>query len=136
MALNPAIRRYNRRVIGFSLLYAGALIGAVYAFKHHLVAGPLAYGVAILPALGVIGVFYAVGRYLVEEQDEYLRLLVTRQAMWASGFALSGATMWGFLENFDLVQHIDAYWIAVLWFAGLGVGGCINWMSGRGKSGL
>lgn len=136
MSRSPATRRYNRRVIGFSLVYAVALIGAVYAFRHHLVAGPMAYLVAALPALGIIGIFYAIGRYLVEEQDEYLRLLVTRQAMWASGIALSGATIWGFLENFDLVDHVDAYWLAVLWFAGLGIGGCLNWLQGRGKTGI
>lgn len=136
MSRSPATRRYNRRVIGFSLVYAVALIGAVYAFKHHLVAGAPAYLVAALPALGIIGIFFAIGRYLVEEQDEYLRLLVTRQAMWASGIALSGATIWGFLENFDLVDHVDAYWLAVLWFAGLGIGGCLNWLQGRGKTGI
>ena len=62
------------------------------------------------------------GRYLVEEQDEYVRMLMVRQTLWASGFALSVATIWGFLESFDLVGHVDAYYIAVLWFVGLGVG--------------
>lgn len=136
MRRNAAIRRYNRRVIACSLVYAVALIGAVYLFKHKLITGPAAYLVAMLPALGVIGIFVAIGRYLVEEQDEYLRLLVTRQAMWASGLALSGATIWGFLENFDLVSHIDAYYVAILWFAGLGIGGCINWLQARGKTGI
>ena len=72
------------------------------------------------------GIFAAIGRYLVEEQDEYVRMLMVRQTLWASGFALSVATVWGFLENFDLVGHVDAYYIAVLWFGGLGLGACIN----------
>ena len=74
--------------------------------------GGLAYVVAVLPALPIIGIFAAIGRYLVEEQDEYVRMLMVRQTLWASGFALSLATIWGFLENFDLVGHIDAYYIA------------------------
>ena len=69
-----------------------------------------AYFVAIFPALPIIGIFGALGRYLVEEQDEYVRMLMVRQALWASGFALSLATVWGFLENFGLVGHADGYY--------------------------
>ena len=51
---------------------------------------------------------------------------MVRQTLWASGFALSVATVWGFLENFDLVEHVDAYSVAIVWFFGLGVGGIVN----------
>ena len=39
---------------------------------------------------------------------------------------MSLATIWGFLESVGLVPHIDAYFIAILWFAGLGVGAFVN----------
>ncbi|NUR46197.1 MAG: hypothetical protein HOP91_08610 [Sphingomonas sp.] len=126
MLRTPAWKRYNWRVIVLSILYAAFLIAAVYGFKHKLVPSPLAYPVAILPALPIIGIFVAMGRYLVEEQDEYVRMLMVRQTLWASGFALSVATVWGFLENFDLVEHVDAYSVAIVWFFGLGVGGIVN----------
>jgi hypothetical protein len=51
---------------------------------------------------------------------------MVRQTLWASGFALSFATIWGFLESFDLVAHVEAYYVAVLWFGGLGLGACVN----------
>jgi hypothetical protein len=126
MVRTSAWKRYNWRVIWLSLLYGIALVGAVYGFKHHLLSGGAAYVAAVLPALPIIGIFAAIGRYLVEEQDEYVRMLMVRQTLWASGFALSLATAWGFLESFELVGHVDAYYIAVAWFAGLGLGGCIN----------
>ena len=126
MFKSPAQQRYNRTVILLSLFYAVALLGAVYAFKHHLVGGALAYLVAVLPALPIIGIFAAVGRYLTEEQDEYVRMLMVRQALIASAFALSIATVWGFLESFDMVGHVEAYYVSVLWFGGLGLGGCAN----------
>jgi hypothetical protein len=126
MLRTPAWKRYNWRVILLSLLYAAFLIGAVYGFKHKLVPAALAYPVAVLPARPIIGIFVAMGRYLVEEQDEYVRMLMVRQTLWASGFALSVATIWGFLENFDLVTHVDAYSVAIVWFFGLGVGGVVN----------
>ena len=126
MLRTPAWKRYNWRVIWLSLLYATFLITAVYGFKHKLVIGSVAYVVAILPALPIIGIFAAIGRYLIEEQDEYVRMLVVRQTLWASGFALSAATIWGFLENFGLVGHIEGYYALIAWFLGLGIGGMVN----------
>ena len=118
--------RYNWRVVWLTMLYAGFLISAVYGFKHHLVPQPLKYPVAILPALPIIGIFVAIGKYLVEEEDEYVRMLMVRQVLWASGFALSLATVWGFLDSFDLVGHADGYYIVIAWFFGLGIGGLVN----------
>jgi hypothetical protein len=128
-----AQRRYNKRVIILSVAYAVALLGATYAFKHQLLSGPVAYVAAILPALPIVGVFATIGLYLVEEQDEYLRMLMVRQTLWASGFALSLATIWGFLESYELVEHVQSYYVAVLWFGGLGLGACANKLTlGRG----
>ena len=126
MLRTPAWKRYNWRVVWLSLAYVAFLLPAVYGFKHRLVSDALAYAVAILPALPIIGIFAAIGRYLVEEQDEYVRMLMVRQTLWASGFALSLATIWGFLENFDLVGHVDGYYIVIAWFFGLGLGGLVN----------
>ena len=122
MPMNPAWKRYNIRLVWLSVLYAIVLISSVYGFKHDMLRGVSAYVAAILPAIPVIGIFAAIGRYLVEEQDEHVRMLMVRQTLWASGFALSVSTIWGFLENFDLVGHVDSYYIAVLWFGGLVLG--------------
>jgi hypothetical protein len=124
--MSPAMKRYNWRVIWLSLLYAVFLLAAIFGFKHQLFGGFVAYIAAILPALPIIGIFGAMGRYLVEEQDEYVRMLTVRQSLWASGFALSIATIWGFLESFDLVEHVDSYSVAIVWFMGLAVGSIMN----------
>lgn len=126
MAHSSAWKRYNIRVVWLTLLYAVFLVAATYGFKHGLLSGFAAYIAAILPALPIIGIFAAIGRYLVEESDEYQRMLLVRQTLWASAFALSMATIWGFLEAFAVVGHVDAYYIAVLWFGGVGLGACIN----------
>jgi hypothetical protein len=126
MIRTAAWKRYNWRVILLSGAYAVFLLGAVYGFKHELVPTLLKYPVAILPALPIIGIFVAIGRYLIEEQDEYVRMLMVRQILWASGFALSCATIWGFLDNFGLVGHADGYYVVIAWFFGLGLGGLVN----------
>ncbi|HEY0026623.1 MAG TPA: hypothetical protein VGC35_02020 [Allosphingosinicella sp.] len=127
MSKSTARKRYNMSVLGCSTGYACALFGAVSYFNNHPDArSATAYAAAIVPALLVVGIFVAIGRYLVEERDEYQRLLMVRQSLVASGLALSVATIWGFLESFGLAPHVDAYWIAVIWFGGLGVGDCVN----------
>jgi hypothetical protein len=123
---SSAWKRYNWRLIWLSLLYCLFLLPAVYGFKHQLIPDGLKYLVAILPALPIIGIFGAMGRYLVEEQDEYVRMLMVRQMLWAMGFTLSVATIWGFLDNFELVGHVDGYWIVVVWYVGQSVGAIAN----------
>ena len=123
---NFAQRRYTKTVLLLMAGYVLILVGVITFFKNSAPSGLSAYAAAVLPALPIIGVFAAIGRYLVDEQDEYVRMLMVRQTLWATGFALSAATIWGFLESFDLVDHVDAYYIAVLWFGGLGLGACMN----------
>ncbi len=129
MTSRPAQRRYVLRVAISMAAYMIFLALALRLVGGGRVHGPLAWLLAILPGLSVIGVFWAVGRLLVEETDEYLRMILVRQTLVATAFALSLATIWGFLENFGLVGHIDAFYIAVLWFAGLGVGSLFNWLT-------
>jgi hypothetical protein len=126
MAHSTAWKRYSSRIFWLSLTYAAVLPAALLTFKYMHLRGVLAYFVAVLAALPILGIFAAIGRYLVEEQDEYVRMLMVRQTLWASGFVLSLATVWGFLENFGLARHIDAYWIGVFWLFGLGIGAAMN----------
>jgi len=123
---NPAQRRYSRRVLGLTLAYAGALIGVGFVFRSSPPTGPLAWALALLPALPLVGIVVAMGRYLVEEEDEYLRSVESRKALIATGFMLIVTTCWGFLQSFDQVPRVDFYWAAILWFGGLGLGACAN----------
>lgn len=126
MPSTPAQRRYNRDALILCAVYAGLLILSIRVFQGGPPRGAAAVGVALLPALPIIGLFAAIGRYLVSERDEYLRLLMVREVLVASALALTVATAWGFLESFGVAPRIDAYFIAVVWFAGLGLGSCIN----------
>jgi hypothetical protein len=121
-----AKRRYNSRVLGLSLAYAGALIGVSLLFRASPPSGALAWALALLPALPLVGIVVAMGRYLVEETDEYLRSIESRKALIATGFMLIVTTCWGFLQSFGQVPQVDFYWAAILWFGGLGLGGCVT----------
>ena len=124
---NPAMRRYLRRLAISMIFYMAFLFIALRYVDS--VTGPVAYLLGALPGIAVLGVFWAIGRLLVEETDEYLRMLLVRQTLVATAFSLSIATVWGFLENVKLVSHVDAFYIAILWFVGLGVGSLVNWLT-------
>ncbi len=124
---SPAIRQYLIRLFVLMSLYIVTLIAAVTIFKAGAVSGIPAYALAITPALPVIGVFWAVMRFLVEEPDEFMRMLLIRQCLVATGFCLTVMTIWEFLQNFDLVPPGNGgFGAAFFWFMGLGVGALYN----------
>lgn len=127
--MRPAQRRYTIRIAVAMTAYMITLYAAVSMIRSGQAVGTLAWILALLPGLCVAGVFWAVGRLLVEETDEYLRMLLVRQVLIATGLTLSIVTVYGFLENFELVNHIDGFYVAMLWFIGLGVGGLVNRLS-------
>jgi hypothetical protein len=126
MAMPRPARRYMVR-LGISMtLYVVSLLAAVYLVEQRHVAGAILWPLALLPGLCIVGAFYAIGMLLVETDDEYVRMLLVRQVLYATVIAMSLATIWGFLENFELVPHIAAFYWAIAWFVGFGIGGFIN----------
>jgi len=107
-------------------VYVAALLAGTYLVQHALIRGPILWVAALLPGLALVGAFYAIGMLLVETKDEFLRMLLVRQVLYASVLAMSLATVWGFLENFELVPHVPAFYWAIAWFVGFGLGGWVN----------
>ena len=125
----PAHRQYVKRIFISMSCYVLTLFLAISQVRDGHLTGPLAWVLAILPGISVAGVFWAIGRLLVEEQDEYQRLMLVRQVLVATGFTLTIVTIYGFLENFGMVTHVDAFYVAILWFVGLAVGAAANRLS-------
>lgn len=128
------MRRYTVRVFIAMAGYLVALAVAVPLLRHGSLTGPLAWLLALLPGLFVAGAFWAYGRLLVEEQDEYLRLLLVRQSLVATGFTLTVATVWGFLADFNQVAPMAGFYLVALWFIGLGIGQYANRRLDRGAA--
>ncbi|HEY0629479.1 MAG TPA: hypothetical protein VGD23_09130 [Sphingomicrobium sp.] len=124
---SPAIRRYTIRLVVLMSVYLVALFVVGRLFRADAISGPLAYVLAVLPALPIIGVFWAVMRLLAEEPDEYWRMLLIRQCLFATGFCLTVMTIWEFLQNYELVpQGNGGFGAAFFWFVGLGIGAVFN----------
>ena len=118
--------RYIKRTAIFTSLYLATFAFMMFADRELTISNEVKFALALLPGLAICGVFWAVGRLIVEEKDEFMRMLVVRQALIATAVALSAATVWGFLETADMVPHIDAFYWSVAWFFGLFVGAIAN----------
>ena len=119
-------RRFLIRLAISATVFGLSIVAAKHLIGQGLVGGPLVWVIALIPGLAMVGIFYAYGMLIIEQKDEFIRMLVLRQLIIATGIALSFATVWGFLESFGLVAHIYPYYFAFAWIAGFAFGGLVN----------
>lgn len=125
-AKSPAQTRHDRRVMVTMSIYVVALFAAV----KQTPGTALAYAIAAVPALAVAATFLIIGRYLIEETDEYLRARSVKQIVWATGAAMIFASLWGFLEIAGL-PHLPLYWVTIAWFLANAVAALALWAADR-----
>lgn len=118
---SPALKRYNRRGLIWAFTYVAALFFAVSVNDWLKPEGPLLWLIAVLPALPIIYFVWSLYRYLIEETDEYLKMRYVGGALFGLGFLLIVATVWGFLESFEVVPHVESWMVVPAWAIGLGL---------------
>jgi hypothetical protein len=121
MPKSAAARSYLFRFFPAMGLYVVALVSVVLIFRHHHPTGVIAYLLAILPAIPIIGVIAIVGLYLSEEKDEFQRALLVQSMVWGIGATLAVTTAWGFLEAFTFVPHLQLTMVFPLFWFFVGV---------------
>jgi hypothetical protein len=119
--VSPAIMAYNRRMLIWSFAYMIALFGAITVFNQFKPTGPLLWFIAVIPSLPILYFVWALGRYLIEETDEYIRMQQVTSALFATGLLLALASVWGFLETFGVVGHVPTWAAVPVWAIGLGL---------------
>lgn len=128
---NAAYRRYLRRFLPASGLYVLAIALATWLIPDDAPADALTVGIALLPGFGMLLMIWAMGRLLVELDDEYLKMLEIRKALAATGVALAVASVWGILELYTDVPRLPVFFMFPIWCAGLVVGQVWNWSTSR-----
>lgn len=119
--LSPAITRYNKRFMAAS---AGYVLGLGLAItindRIELRQGETVL-IALLPIIPIFGMIWTMSRYIVEEEDEYLRHRAIMASLAGLALVLGLGTFWGFLETFEVVPHIWAWWVFPVWAIGMGL---------------
>lgn len=117
---------YLGRLALVMAFYLVTLFVAEHMIDGRGVTGWLAALLALLPGLSFAGVVWVFGALIVEEQDEFFRLLYVRQGLIATAISFTLAAVWGFFETYHIVESVAAFWWPTIWCLGLGVGGVIN----------
>lgn len=118
---SPALQRYNRRGLIWAFTYVAALFFAISVNDWLRPEGLLLWLIAVLPALPIVYFVWALYRYLVEETDEYLKMRYVGDALFGLGLLLIVSTVWGFLESFKVVPHIQSWIVVPVWGIGMGL---------------
>ena len=127
---NAAYRRYLRRFWPATGLYVVAIGLATWLIPDDAHADALTLGIALLPGLGIVAMIWAMGRLLIELDDEYLKMLEIRKALAATGVVLVVSSVWGILEIYTDVPRLPLFLMFPIWCGGLMVGQLWNWKSG------
>jgi len=113
---NAATRRYLKRFAVAMSAYILLTVLDGWCFRIYHPTGLLAYGLAVLPALAIIGQIVIVGLYLAEEKDEFQRNLFIQVLLWGLGGVLAFTSVWGTLESFTHIRHFEPTWtFTVFW---------------------
>ena len=129
---STAGRRYNTGIMVAALAYVAGLGIAVRIHDQMTLSPSVMFFVALLPTIPTLAVIYVMGRYVVEEQDEYLRHRAIQASLIGLGAVLAVGSFWGFLETFELVPHVPGWWTVPVYAMGMGLAQC--WMSLRNRA--
>jgi hypothetical protein len=119
---SPASRAYGRRMLVASFAYILLFLGGMSVVRATDPSVAIRVAFALLAALPVIGMIRAMALLLKEERDEYLRQRFVEQSLVGTGLLLTVATLYGFLNAFDVAPRIDAWAAFPVWAIGLGLG--------------
>lgn len=121
-----ASHRYLVRMALTMAFYLITLFLAEHFIEDRGVVGWLAAFLAFLPGLSFAGIIWIFGGLIVEEQDEFFRMLYVRQGLIATGISFTLAAVWGFLETYNIVEPVAAFWWPTIWCFGIGIGAISN----------
>jgi hypothetical protein len=124
---HPAMRRYIRRFVPITFVYLASIMLATALIPDNAPASALTIGLALVPGLAVLGWLWAMGRLLIELDDEYLRMLEVRKFLVATAITLAITSVWGILELYAAdIPRLAIFYVFPMWCLGLAAGQLVN----------
>jgi hypothetical protein len=122
ISANNPLGIYRRRIFMIAVVYSLSCFAVPALISGHYVSGAAIYAVAVIPAIAIMGFFWAIGRLIVETKDEYQRLLYVKAVLWTTTGCMALTSLWGFLEAYTHLGHIHIplffapiAWLFCLW---------------------
>jgi uncharacterized membrane-anchored protein len=102
------------------VLYVLALFASIESIQTLKPTGAALYGLAVLPALPVGGAIWVFLKY-IDAVDEYVRGVLIRRFVIATGLTLFICTAWGFVEENAGAHHFSLYLVYPLFWMMFGL---------------
>ncbi|GAA0645617.1 hypothetical protein [Brevundimonas lenta] len=112
-------KRYVIRTMGFMSGYVAINVLAIFGAFDDIGSPVAAWGLALAVSAPVVGQIWATLSFM-NESDEFVRALIAKQFIIASGLAMAIASVWGFGESYAAAPHIPAWLIYPLFWACFG----------------
>lgn len=119
MTTHSPDREYRIGLSAWMVGYAALLTLSILIIRAYSPQGFLLYALAVSPSLPIGGSIWQMLRYM-DRCDEYVRAIVTRRFVLATGVTLFLCTAWGFLEINAGLPHLDLYLVYPLFWASFG----------------
>lgn len=129
--LSPAYETLGMRVMATTVLCIAVFSVGAAIYQRVPLGTPALWLLGLSAALPVLALIWAMGRYLAEEADEYLRHLAIMSALIGLAAVLVLASVWGFLESLGLVAHFPSWYAIPLFCLANGVGRA--WLKARNR---
>lgn len=107
---SPAASRYFRFNGAILFFVAISIVLAYLSFHGVHPRGTLAWVLALMPAMAIIGALVSSGFYVAEETDEFQRNLYIQSILWGVGGILVLTSVWGWLQIYTQVCNYPAIW--------------------------
>ena len=117
---SSAHKRYVVRTMAFMSGYVAVNVAAIFGAFDDITSPVAAWGLALTVSAPVIGQIWAT-LSLMRESDEFVRAVVAKQFILASGLAMAVASVWGFGESYAAAPHIPAWMIYPLFWGCFGL---------------
>ncbi|MEP0392903.1 MAG: hypothetical protein ABJ205_08480 [Erythrobacter sp.] len=126
MTKNPLMRRFIWTHLILSLGYVASVALASWFIPDDAEPSLTVIIFAAFPGVMVVGWIWNMGRLYLTMEDEFLRMLEVRKAMWATAIALGICGGWGLIELFASVPRLPVFFVVPIWCLGLIAGHLIN----------
>jgi xanthosine utilization system XapX-like protein len=127
----PAGKRYQRWVLVTMSIYLVVLFAAIFVVKHTHPHGWLLYTISVVPALPLLAMLGALGVYLTEEKDEYIRLITMRSLLVATAVLLAMLVVDEVLRSISGAGALPPFTSWVTFFMTFGVAQAVQRMRNR-----
>lgn len=106
---SPAVRRYTKGIALTMSGYVFAVFGTSFYVHAHHPTGFMLYTLSAFPAFCIFAMLWVVIRYLRDEKDEYLRLLVVRSLLCSIFTILGLGAFMDFLRSYGNLQALPPF---------------------------